>query len=82
MSVETSEYLGMLRRMVRAGGRRVAEADEPELSALLGIRAEIETAIATAVEGQRARGRSWADIAAATGTTRQAAFQRWGRPKV
>lgn len=76
---ETGEYLAMLRRMVRAAGRRVADADEVDLAQLIAIQAELDTAIATAVEGMRARDLSWAYIASATGTTRQAAFKRWGR---
>lgn len=76
---ETSEYLNMLRRMVRAAGRRVAEADEVDLAQLIAIRADLDEAINTAVQGMRARDLSWAYIASATGTTRQAAFKRWGK---
>lgn len=75
---ETSEWLEMLRRMIAAAGRRVADADEVELGTLLGLRADLEKAIAEAVSGQRRRGVSWAFIASASGTTRQAAQQRWG----
>jgi hypothetical protein len=32
------------------------------------------------VAGLRAAGFSWADIAATTGTTRQAAWKRWANP--
>ncbi|UOE43752.1 AsnC family protein [Agromyces larvae] len=78
--VETTEFLSMVRRMLRAAARRVADADEPELATLIELREELDQAIATAVEGQRARGVSWAGIARATGTTRQAAHARWGRP--
>lgn len=77
MSVETTEYLAMLRRMLRAAGRRVADADEPELRELLELEVTLQEAIASAVAGQRASGRSWAAIAAATGTTRQAAHARY-----
>lgn len=76
--VETEAFLGFLRRIIAAGARRVAEADEPELAELLTIRDELEAAISMAIAGQRARGKSWAAIARATGTTRQGAFQRWG----
>lgn len=75
---ETSEWLTMLRRMIAAAGRRVADADEVELGMLLGLHHDLENAIAEAVSGQRARGRSWAYIASAMGITRQAAQQRWG----
>ena len=78
-TVETPAYLDMLGRMIRAAGRRVADADPEDLAQLLAIRAELDAAIAAGVAGQRAtHGRSWADIATATGTTRQAAAMRWG----
>jgi DNA-binding phage protein len=73
------EYLEMLGRLLRAAGRRVADADEPELARLLQVRNEVDAAIIAAIQGQRARGRSWAAIAAATGTTRQAAHEKWSR---
>ena len=75
---ETGEWLQMLRRMIAAAGRRVADADEVELGTLLGMRRDLDKAIAEAVKGQRRRGVSWAFIASASGTTRQAAQQRWG----
>lgn len=74
---ETGEWLSMLGRMIRAAGRRVADADEVELGMLLELRHDLDNAIAEAVKGQRARGASWSYIASATGTTRQAAQQRW-----
>jgi hypothetical protein len=79
MSVETTEYLAMLRRMIRAAARRVADADEVELGTLIALENDLHDAIAAAVDGQRAAGRSWTAIAAATGTTRQAAHARWAR---
>lgn len=79
MSVETLPFLAAVRRMIRSAGRRVADADEFELAELLALRAELELAIQTAVDGQLATGRTWADIAVAAGTTRQAAHKRWSR---
>lgn len=79
MAVETMDYLAMLRRLIAAAGRRVANADEPELRALIQCQADLDAAITSAVDGMRSRGRSWSYIAQATGTTRQAAQQRWGR---
>jgi hypothetical protein len=76
---ETTEYMGAMRRMIRAAGRRAADGDEPELRDLLALQGELSAAVQVAVDGQRALGRSWAWIAAATGATRQAAYQRWGR---
>jgi DNA-directed RNA polymerase specialized sigma24 family protein len=79
VSVETLEYLAAARRFIRAAGRRVAESDEHELEALLHLSNDLAEAIQTAVDGQRAHGKSWADIARATGKTSQAAHKRWGR---
>lgn len=77
--VETVEYLGAARRFIRAAGRRVADADEIELAELIKLETVLAAAIADAIEGQRKRGRSWSEIALATGKTRQAAYQRWGK---
>lgn len=76
--VETLDFLAACRRMLRAASRRAADADEFELEALIALRGELDAAIRDAVAGQRARGLSWAYIAAATGTTRQGAQQKWG----
>jgi hypothetical protein len=78
-AIETPEYAGMVRRMIRAYGKRVADADEVDLATMLTMRDEIESAIATAVTGQRERGASWADVARGLGTTRQAAQIRYGK---
>lgn len=79
MSVETLPFLAAVRRMIRAAGKRVASADEFELAELIELRNEVDAAIEHAIAGQLASGRSWAAIATATGTTRQAAHKRWGR---
>lgn len=77
--VETMDYLGAARRFIVAGGRRVGECDEHELAELLALQAVLAGAIQLAVEGQRSHGKSWADIARATGGSREAAYQRWGK---
>jgi len=77
--IETTEFLGAARRFIRAAGRRVGQCDEHELAALLALRDDLDTAIAEAVEGQRSYGKSWADIASATGASREAAYQKWGK---
>ena len=80
--VETPEYGRMVRRMLRAYGRRVADADPEDLTYLLGLRDELDAAIADAVEGQnKTYHRSWQEIARAAGVTRSAAYQRWGKGK-
>ena len=77
--IETPEYAAMLRRMIRAYGRRVADADEVDLTEMAHMRAELDQAIETAVAGQRARGQSWTEIANGLGTSRQYAHRRYGR---
>lgn len=77
--VETTEYGAMVRRMIRAYGRRVADADEIDLADLVKLRDETDAAIAAAVQGQRTKyGRSWAYIAQGLSVSRQAAQQRYG----
>lgn len=78
--VETTEYAKMVRRMVRAYGKRVGNADDVDLGQMLALRDEVEDAIATAVTLQREQwGRSWAEIGRGLGITRQAAQQRYGQ---
>lgn len=78
--VETPEYLAMLRRLIRAAGNRVGDADEVDLAELVKMREHIEDAIDQAVTLQRVRwGRSWADIGRGLGISRQAAQQHYGR---
>jgi hypothetical protein len=76
---ETAEYAGMVRRIIRAYGRRVADRDLEELAGLAALRADLDTAIGDAVTGLRSAGFSWTDIARVMGTSRQGAQQRWGR---
>lgn len=70
----------MVRRMIRAHGRRVIDGDDADLAELAELRTVVEEAIAVAIAGQRERwDRSWAEIARGLGTTRQAAQMRYGR---
>jgi hypothetical protein len=77
---ENDEYAAFARRVLRAYARRVADGDVEALTLMLGLSAEIDTAISQAVTGLRAFGYSWAEIGSRLGVTRQAAQQRWGRP--
>jgi hypothetical protein len=77
--VENDEYAAFARRVLRAYSRRVADGDVEALILMLGLSAEIDTAIGQAVTGLRAFGYSWAEIGSRLGVTRQAAQQRWGR---
>lgn len=76
-----AEYLGMLRRMLKAGARRLASADPEDLVAMVALRGSLDEAIATSVQGMRDNGFSWAEIAEPLGITRQAAYQKWGKTK-
>ena len=76
--VENDEYAAFVRRILRAYSRRVGDGDVEALALMLGLAEEIDTAIAEAVKGLRARGYSWAEIGSRLGITRQAAHQRWG----
>lgn len=81
MSVETRPFLAAVRRMIRAAGRRVAEADEVELADLAALRDEVDDVIARAVASWRARGESWATIGEALGISKQGAQQRYGQTR-
>ena len=73
----------MVRRMLRAFARRCGDADPEDLAEFLAMRAELDAAIQSAVDGMREQhGFSWAEIARGAGVTRQAAQQRWGRRRV
>jgi hypothetical protein len=76
-AVENQDYAAFSRRVIRAAARRIAAGDVEELAHLLGLERELQCAIHTAVNGLRAQGYSWADIALRIGITRQAAHQRW-----
>lgn len=80
MAVEMAEYLQAARRFIRAAGRRVADGDPEDLTDLLALQDVLAEAIQEGVDGILTR-RSWADVARGAGTTRQAAFQRWGKKK-
>ena len=76
--VENDEYAAFARRVLRAYARRVAGGDVEALTSMLGLSAEIDSAISQAVTGLREFGYSWAEIGSRLGITRQAAQQRWG----
>lgn len=77
--VSSHEFVAFLRRVVRASSRRVASGDEPELAELFGVRDDLDDAICTAIEGQLAIGKSWAQVAAGMNMTRQGAQQWYSR---
>ena len=77
--VENPDYAAFATRIIRAHGRRIADGDIDSLPDLLRLAAELDTATQHAVNGLRAFGYSWGEIAGRLGTTRQASQQRWGR---
>jgi hypothetical protein len=78
--VETDAYADMMRRMMRAYLRRVADGDPEDLAGLITFIDESERALAHTVRDMRkAYGWSWTQIGAALGISRQAAQQRFAR---
>jgi hypothetical protein len=75
--VENDEYAAFARRVLRAYARRISKGDIDSFAQMAAIAAEMDDILRQAVAGLRAAGSSWADIAARTGTTRQAAWKRW-----
>lgn len=76
--VENYDYAAFLRRVIRAYSRRIASGDIEAIGSLVALGRDIDTATQDAVDGLRAIGYSWNDIAQRLGITRQAAQQRWG----
>jgi len=73
-----SQYLeGLARQMARAGAR-VENADLEDFARLVRAQEALDSAILRAVRGLRGNGFTWADLGEATGTTGQAAGQKWG----
>lgn len=77
--MDNEEYVAFARRVVRAAGRRVGAAEETgtNLSDLSSLHAAVDEALAAAVAAHRASGRSWGEIGASLGVSRQAAQQRF-----
>lgn len=78
MAAETSDYVGMLRRCLKALGRRAAEGDLDALAAFAELDALIPEEMTTAARHAHALGFSWTEIGTALGVSRQAARQRFG----
>ena len=70
-------YIAFSRRIMKALSRRIGAADPEDLGEMIRLRDDLDTCIDQAVRGLRENGFSWAEIARATGTTRQAAHARW-----
>lgn len=78
--VENDEFFGMMRRLMRAAGKRVGNGDPVDLAGLVALRKELEAIEVEAVGMMRDRyGYSWSEIGRDLGITRQAAQQFYGR---
>jgi hypothetical protein len=72
---EPDEFAAMTRRMVRALARRAGDADPAQFREVWAMLAEAEAAVTASVDSLRAKGFSWAEIAAEVGVTRQGMSQ-------
>jgi hypothetical protein len=69
---------GAARRLIEQSARPGSTLDA--VAAARDLAAAAETALQDAVDRARAVGQSWREVGDVLGTTRQAAFQRFGRP--
>lgn len=76
--VENDAYVEMMRRCVKALGRRIGGGDVEHIALALALRDLLDVAIAEGVATLHQSGESWGRIGRAAGMTRQAAQQRWG----
>lgn len=76
---DNEKFAAAARRFLRALARRVAGGDIEGIALLLGLAVELATAIQDAVNGLRAHGFTWDEIAARAGIKRQTAWERWGK---
>jgi len=80
------EYLDGIARVRDTAGRLLAEVGQDgggplaAVAATRDLAAEADAAMEQAVDQARAAGHSWREVGDVLGTTRQAAFQRFGRP--
>ena len=77
--VENPEFIGFVRRILRAMTRRAGAGDLDALAEVARLRDELDGHLADAVTMLRAEPccYSWREIAAALGITRQTAQERW-----
>jgi hypothetical protein len=73
---ETPQFAAVVARMIRAHGRRVADADPIDLAELLALRDVLDAAIDEAGKAQRARF-SLGEIAEGLGVSKQYVSKRW-----
>lgn len=73
---EVGDTAGAARRMIRALGRRVGEADPIDLQLITDLEAELEVALLVAIRGQRAAGFSLSEIGEGMSVSKQAIAKR------
>lgn len=76
-TVETEAFGAMVRRMLAAYGRRVADGDMSDLAQLAELRESLDGLISTAIAHHVHDGRSWAEVGDAVGMARQHAHRKW-----
>ena len=74
---EPTEFAEFTRRILRAYGRRT-DLDPADLAELVGLQREFDQAVRVIVRAMRVTGFSWAEIGNGLGTTKQAAYERFG----
>lgn len=75
---DLGEYFGMVRRSIRALGRRVPQNDVSDLILLAATIDIAKHALTDAVNDLRDAGMSWEQIGDALGVSKQAAEKRFG----
>jgi hypothetical protein len=73
---EVGDTAGAARRMIRALGRRVGEADPIDLQLITDLEGELEAALLVAIQGQRAAGFSLSEIGEGMSVSKQAVAKR------
>jgi hypothetical protein len=75
---ETPEYAAMVKRMMRAHGKRVAQGNLEDLAELVKLREDLEDTILVAAHGLH-QDHSWTEIGRVLGLSRQGARQAAAR---
>lgn len=77
MGTDNTEFFKMIRRMLKAGGKRAGNADEYDLKDYASLGETVELNLKEAIKVQRDNGKSWTDIGNSLGMTKQAAHKRF-----
>lgn len=75
---EPEDIAAMIGRMIEALGRKVRDQDPDQLTHLFELRRQLDTVTGQTVRHMHEHQEmTWAAIASAAGTSRQAAWERW-----